>query len=326
MPHRTDPNPAAPLDRPDPFDRFVEMWEALLKHRRITSDVTAFRFTALVLATAPGEPNELVERSLEGMRTIKSTAPAWNTVMPQIALLLSAAMVKRGDDPASLWPAIAHTRELLRAEALPRNQAHEAVAAWVFRSIRSELLSPEDAARLAALYQDMKGRRNWFTNATDYPMCAYLAAHNGSLDAVAPRIEALYQALRKRAKLNRGGALQTAAQILAATGLAPELAADRAAALVAELAKRGERTRTFRYDELAMMCFISLPVAQVADLIIDYHERAKSVKNSFLDSVWVFPISVSLCFLRTLGHEPELETLSDLKAVLDMLAILASGQ
>lgn len=326
MPHRDDPWGTPSLDRPDPFDHFVELWSALMEHRRLTSDLTAFRFAALVLTPSRGDAPSLVEQSLAGMKTAKATAPNWNTVVPPVALLLSAAMVKRGDDPAVLWPTIEHTRDLFRAEGLPRNQAHEGVAAWTFRALRSELASKDDVARLASLFRDMKRRHWWTTNAMDYPLCAFLAAQSGSIDEIAERVEGTYQSLRSRAGFNRGNALQTTAMILAGAGLEPELAGERAAALVAALSERGERTRPFRYDELAMMCFISLPVDQVADQIVRDYERIRGLRNSFLDSVWLFPIAVSLCFLRTLGHDAALETLSDLKAVLDLLAILAARQ
>lgn len=297
-----------------------------MQHRRVTTDLTAFRFAALVLTPSTGDAATLVEQSLEGMKTAKATAPTWNTLIPSVALLLSAAMVKRGDDPAILWPTIEHTRDLFRTQALPRNQAHEGVAAWAFRTVRYELASGEDITRLASLFRDMKRRHRWTTNVMDYPLCAFLATQPGSIDDIAERLEGTYQSLRTHGAFNRGNALQTAAMILTAAGLEPRLAGERAAALVAALSQRGEKTRPFRYDELAMMCFISLPVEQVADQIIRDYERVQGLRSSFLDSAWLFPIAVSLCFLRTLGREPALEALSDLKAVLDLLAIVAARQ
>lgn len=325
VPHRRDPFPEAPNLPEDPFARFRDIYLGFEAHKTWTTDIASLRLTSLTLLTAEGEAGELVDATYRADAILKEGTTLWTSLAPSTRFLLAASVVKNNDDAHAFWPAVEHTKSLLRAHKVPRGHANEVLTSLVFRNLRrGALTSEQDVARFKLIYGQLKRYHWWLTNAGDYPMCAFLSTRSGTPDEIGRGTEAMYQALRKHAALYRGDSLQAAANVLYASGLEPELAAERAATLIQAFRNKGRKIRVQDYDELALMCFLSLPVERIVELVSQYQAQLLEVRRSRIDSSWMFSIAVSLAFVHLLGQMKELDTLVDLKTVLDMQAIVAA--
>lgn len=325
MPHRRDPFPEAPVLPEDPLGRFRDIYLAFEARKTWTSDLASLRLTALTLLTADGDAQELTEHTYQADLVLKEGSNMWSALSPSTRFLLAANIVKNNDDPAAFWPAVEQTKSLFRAHKIPKGQANETLAAMVFRNLhRGGPTTEDDAARFKRIYAELKRYHWWLTNAGDYPMCAFLTTQRGSADEIGRGTEAMYQALRKHASLYRGDALQAAANVLYASGLQPELAAERAASIIGAFREQKRKIRVQDYDELALMCFLSLPVERIVGLVAQYEAGLVELRRSRLDSSWIFSIAVSLAFVHLLGQMKQLDALVDLKTVMDMQAIVAA--
>lgn len=323
MPHRRDPFPETPNLPDDPFGRFRDLYLGFEANKTWTTDIAALRLTALTLLTAEGEPQELVDGTYRVDAVLEQGKSMWTSLSSSTRFLLAASILKNNDDPAAFWPAVEHTKGLLRAHKLPRG--NEVLVAMVFRTLRRGAPTSEaDVARFKLIFGELKRYHWWLTNAGDFPMCAFLTTQDATPDEIGQGTEAMYQALRKHASLYRGDALQAAANVLYASGLEPELAAQRASSLIAAFRDSKRKIRVQDYDELALMCFLSLPVDRIVALVQEYETKLIEIRRSKLDTSWMFSIAVSLAFVHLLGQMKALDTLVDLKTILDMQAIIAA--
>jgi hypothetical protein len=326
VPFRGSTGEARPYLPTDPFARFVALQEALTADAGWLADRTPMRLAAVTLLTTPGQPQELKQR-LEALDAGLSEQLGWlSGVAGPVRLVLSALLLKYGDEPTAFLSEAARVRELLRAVRAKPTDSYLLFTALILRRVlQGAPAQAQHAERIAALYAEMKRHHWWLTGSEDLPACAMLMGQPGDARAIGDRVEEIYQALRNEAGLSRGDPLQTCANILFLTGLQPTEVARRFALLQQALSQRGQSIGSREYDEVASLCFLALPVDRVAQTVVDFRDRLRQSVDS-MSKPLAFSLAAAIAFVYLAGHDETMKQLGDVKALLDMQAIVAAQQ
>src|SRR5690606_37080099 len=76
------------------------------------------------------------------------------------------------------------------------------------------------------------------------------------------------------------------------------------------------------YDELALLCMLSLPIDRLVATVAHYRERLAA--DAWLPSRNHFSLATNLAFVHLAGADAVLGPLADVKLLLDMQAIVAA--
>ncbi|MFO7564156.1 MAG: DUF4003 family protein [Enhygromyxa sp.] len=317
--------PPGPAD--DPLARFFELELAFDSQRGFLADRVPLRLVAANLVLTPGDALEIAAQVRAIAEQIREQLSLLTDVVPAIRLLIAAVLLQRGDQPAAFFEEVERVREIMRKLGLRRREIFETVAILALR-IRNELapISEAQVERLRDIYEQMK-RHHWLlTGPEDYPACAFLVGQRErSPEQIGERAHAIYEGLRKRARLWRGDPLQTASNMLALSPLEPDELVERFCVLAEAFDRAGVRIRQFEYDEVAVLCFLARPTARIVETVVSYrdaiHERLR-----WTDRATAFGLGANLAFVRLVGNDPELGALADAKTLLDMQTVIAARQ
>lgn len=316
-----------PLALPDdPLARFVAQYEALDAGRRWMGDRVPLRYAAVAMLTTPGDPVDL-SASIREVHDALGRSFGWRTDLDSsVRLVLAAQLVKHGDTPAAFVAEVERVRALFRQVRLRRGGVYEVLGVLVLRRVLAgEPVQAEHMLRFKEIYEQLK-RHHWFlTGADDYPACAMLVGQPGTPKEIGDGVEAIYQALRRGAGLWRGEALQTAANVLYLSRLAPEEIAERFVRISDALRAAGYSVRQRDYDEVAVLCFLATPVDKIVGTVMEFLRQIRESLR-WVDKAMGLSLAASLAFVRLLGDDARLGPLADAKLLLDMQAIVAARQ
>ena len=320
-----DDNP--PLPSPtDPLERFVALHDALDAGRGWFGDRVPLRYAAVTLLTTDGEPEPLAASVRQMHEALAGRLGFWSGVAPPVRMLLASQLVKHGDSAEAFIAELDRIREQFRAAGVRRGGVYEVLGVLVLRRVlRGQPVESEHVARFKAIYSELK-RHHWFlTGPDDYPACAMLVGQPGEPRVIGDEIEAVYQALRTDAALWSGEALQTAANVLYLTHMAPTEVAGRFAELAAGFKAAGYRVRQPDYDEIAVLCFLATPADKIIATVMGYLHQMRD-RLSWVSKRMGLSLAASLAFVRLVDGDPRLGAVADAKLLLDMQAIVAARQ
>jgi hypothetical protein len=322
-PHRHDPRLA--LQVPEkPFDRYLELQAAFEAKRGWLEDRNSLRYAAVTLVTTSEDAREIAERVHARDDELAAQMGWMSQIAGSVRLLIAATLEKRGDTTEGFLEEQARVRKFFRSQRLARAEVYETLAMLILRARNESASIPEaDLLRMIAIHRQMSRHQWWLTGVDDFPAAAMLVDADGTPEEIGTGVEAIYQALRRH--LWRGNALQTASNILFLTRLRPDEVAARATELITALTDAGFRVGIDQYDELAMLCFLSLPAGRVVERILHYEERMKKMKGA---PFWAqrFGLATSMAFIELLRTEETASVLAEVKSLLDMQQIVAAQQ
>ncbi len=326
MPFRSDaaPPPTAFHAPADPLARYRELYAALAEPASWLSDKVPLRLAAVCLLTTPGDA-ALLAASLRRRDADLRVRLGWlSSVAPSVRLLLSAQMVKYGDDPDAFVDEVERVREMFRAVELRRSSVYEAVAVLVLRRVNAGgPISLAQVERLRDIYNAMKHHHWFLTGPEDLPACAVLVGRPEDPATIGAGTDAIYRALHERADLWRGNSLQTAANLLYLAGVEPTTIAERYALLLAGFREAGTRIGQGEYDELAILCFLARPVERIVSVVAEFRERLR--EGTFTPGkAEALNLAASLAFVQLAGQDGDLGQIADAKLLLDMQTIVAA--
>lgn len=327
MAYRSGDAPAPSFLVPaDPLARFAEILAAFDAERGTFEDKVPLRLAAIHLVTTPGEPAALAEATRARVAAMRERLGRLGGIDAPVRMVLAASLVKYDEDALEFLDEVERVRRMFRAIELRRGGVYEALATLVLRrGLSGAAIDTGHVTRLREIYEAMKGYHWWLTGPEDFPACAMLVPRPGSAAEIGAAIEAVYQALHTRAHLWRGDALQTAANVLVLSGLAPAEVADRFALLVERFREGGARVGQAEYDELAILCFLAQPVERVVATVLEFRDRIRA-SLGWTEKGSAFNLAANLAFVRLVGADGELGTIADAKLLLDMQAIVVARQ
>jgi hypothetical protein len=326
MAFRSDPRaPSGGQFLADPLARFRELFAALDQPSRMWTDRVPLRLAAINLITVPGDPEQIAGEFYTCDADLAGRLGMFTGTDPAVRRVISSQLLKSGDTPAAFVVEVDRVRALFRERKIRRGGVYETLAVLVLRrALQGAAIETAHVERFQAIYEAMKRHHWWLTGPEDFPACAMLVGRPGEPAAIGDGIEAIYGVLRDRVDLWPGDALQTAANVLYVTG-APALdLADRFALLAAGFRANKITVGIAEYDDVAMLCMLSLPVDKIVATVTNYRDQLAAA--SWFTGRGHFSLATNLAFVHLVGSDPALGSLADAKLLLDMQAITAARQ
>ncbi len=317
MPFRDD----RPAQDAGLLERFVELTSALA----LPGDVPG-RSCALALLTATGDPQTLastVHRTEQYLRTLASEM-AGLTIDPTLSRVLAAQLAARGDEPIAFVKEVVRVREMFRVARLRQGGLYGVLGIQMLRlALGGAAIQAHHLRRLRELYVELRGHHWLLTGPDDYPTCALLVEAEGTPAQLGQRAEDLYQGLRRDAGQPRGEALQTTANLLCLSELAPDEIVERYGRLLAQLPAAGVPIGGLSSDCIALLCFVATSVRTLTSVVLDSTvavghalDRATPEANA--------PLACMLLFAQTVGRRRG--PILDAKLLLDTYAVVRSRE
>jgi len=313
---------ALPGPAVDPFDRFQALFEALQARG---GDPDSLRLVAITLLGMAGEPDAIVARVLACDGQLAQRFGWWSSTSSDTRRVLASQLVKADDRADAFLAEVDRVGALFRAMGVRRGGVYETLAVLVLRrTLGGAPATRAHAERFAAIYREMKRHHWWLTGPEDFPACAMLVGSHADPVAIGRGIEAIYRALHERAALWQGDALQTAANILYLSNLGAHEIADRFALIVQQFRAAGAKIGQQEYDDLAILCFLALPVERIVATVIAIRDRLTA--RRWWSRRGNLGLATNLAFVPLAGEDGALGPLADAKLLLDIQALVAARQ
>jgi len=149
------------------------------------------------------------------------------------------------------------------------------LTAFLLTDLADQTLTEDTAVRGKQIFRRLNQKHRILTNKTDSVFAMLMAFSGKSEDELVEETESCYQALRKH--FSNGGAVQTAAQVLAMNTGTPEEKAQRLSNLYDALTEAG--IKYGHADELAPLAALSLSDTPVPALVDEIKEADEFLKD-----------------------------------------------
>ncbi|MHC4696657.1 MAG: DUF4003 family protein [Planctomycetota bacterium] len=309
----------------DPLARFRNMYEALNAERRWWREASPLRFAGMAALTCPGTPQAVATAIRRISSNIGSESGWVGRLDPRLRFIVATMLLARGDKARGFLKEVKRVRGMFRAAGLRRAAVYETMAILILRMHAQRApITETKIRRFHAIYDEMKRHHWWLTGPDDFPACAILTGQKESPTHIGQAIEDIYQSLRAHG-FSRGDPLQTAANILYLSRLNPREAARRYRSLAEGF--RNNRVAIWQsdYDELAILTFLNHPAKRVVDHVLKNREAMKTLRPK-PDRSLTFNLAASITFLELVRVDRNLKVITDVKALLDMQAIINAQQ
>ncbi|PRP95182.1 DUF4003 family protein [Enhygromyxa salina] len=308
----------------DPIARFFALDAALELSRGLLGDRSAQRLAAASLVLVRGEPEQIATELRETAKQFQQLIPWRIGFAPQLHLMFAAALLRHDDTPEALVEEVARVRPIMRKLGMRWAPVYEFIAILAMRTLGDGApIERAQVERMRDLYEAMK-RHHWvLTGPEDFPACALLTTRAGTPAQLAQYAHEIYEALRAGGR-GRGDPLQTASNLLAMLAseqLTPLALSERFLVLVSAFEQAGQKISAAEYDEIALLCFLSRPVAAIVETVADYTQQL-GAQIRWFEGDHAFGFASNLAFVRLVGRDPVLGPIADFKALLDMYTIL----
>lgn len=309
----------------DPLNRFRDLYEELNAERGWFGDPSSLRFAAMTAVTCQGSPAEVAFAIRSTAQEIKRLSGWFGELNSSLRFIVSAILVLNRDRASDFFAEVEHGRELFRQASLRRGGIYETIAILILR-LQNDLgpITAETVVRFKAIYEEMKRYHWWLTGPDDFPACAILVGQKASPGEIGAAIERIYQALNETG-FSTGDPLQTAANLLYLSRLAPAVVAQRYFELASGFRKSGVAIWQSDYDELAILTFLGHSPYRVVERVLEHRKAMEELKPK-PDRSLTFNLAASIAFLELVQLDENLEAITDAKALMDMQSIINAQQ
>jgi len=315
----------APYLPDNPLARFENLYGALHADRRWWRGTSSLRFAAVAALTCPGSPKTVATSIRRISKNIATESGMFGRLDAGLRFIVASMLLGRGDTARGFLTAVKRTRRMFREIGLRRAGVYETMAILILRMhAKRAPITETTIRRFKAIYEEMKRHHWWLTGPDDFPACAILTGQEESPVRMGETIEEFYQALGSQG-FSKGDPLQTAANILYLSRLDARKAARRYRDLADGF--RSNRVAIWQsdYDELAILTFLDHPASRVVERVLKNREAVKGIRPQ-PDRSLTFNLASSITFLELVRVNRNLKVITDVKALLDMQAIISAQQ
>jgi hypothetical protein len=315
--------PSGATDIADIFLRFAGLHAALLGDQADsawTPEADWLRFAAFAAVLRPGDPATLARSIRAGGDALARHAPWYQGLATPLRFGIAAMAVRGGHDARRFAAELETLRARLHDAGLRAGSyaGWDALAAALLHAMNEgRPLGQMRMLRIKALYDGMKRRHWWLTGPDDLPACVLLSFRPETVDEVLADIELAYHLL-KAAGFARGDRLQSAASLLAVTGLPSGTACQRATDLAAALRAAGVETSVETYEPIAALCLLDHDATVVASRMGEYRGRLEGLTPG-LDQRTATTLAADLAFLDLVRFARDGSRITRPAALADML-------
>jgi Protein of unknown function (DUF4003) len=309
----------------NPLARFEELYDALAGERSWWRDPSPLRFASMSALTCSGSP-EKVAASIRGITdNLRTEGGLLGRLSRSLQFIVAAMLLGQGDTARDFCAEVKRVRALFREEGIRRAAIYETMAVLILRmQAKQRPVERKAVRRLKDIYEEMKRHHWWLTGPEDIPSCAILCGQDSPVERIVQKSEDVYQSLAKK-KHSKGDPLQTAANILCMVDATPAKIAKRYIDLGNGFRESGVSIWQSDYDELAILTFLNHPTKRVIDCVLDHRETMKTLKPK-PDRSLTFNLAASTTFMELARMDKTLKTVADVKALMDMQAIIHAQQ
>lgn len=308
-----------------PFDRFLELYEALNEDRRWWGDVTSLRYAAITALHCPGSGSEIATAIRDIAEDLRQQTSWRSQLRTDVRFVVAATLLRMGDTPATFLAEAERVQPMLRKLGLRRGHIHEMLAILVLRQ-RSQgaPLTEDTAVRFQELYEEMKRHHWWLTGPEDFPACAVLVQEEGSPAEIGEGIERIYQALAEQG-FTTGDPLQYAANLLYLAHQDPALIAKRYRALADAFAASDVSIWRGDYDELAVLSFLNHPIEEIVGRTLQHRTGMEQLSPKTGRSM-SFSLAAGITFIELVRMDPTMQAVTQTRSLIDMQMVVAAQQ
>jgi hypothetical protein len=260
----------------DPVEKYLEVFEELMRRKRWSTGREVLRFAALTLAASDvADPGADLEATA---KVLADEAGGFSPLSSAIRHAVAAILIRRGLDPASTVRRTKETLAAFKEFKLSRSGPRPLLAALILvLDADGDTPSRQTIARMKAIL-DRWEEDHWFlTGVDDYPMAAMHATRDVSVEQLGIEVEQIFQLLR-RAKYPSGEQLQLVSHLLVFSDQGPREAAQRFDRTAKALKKAKQRVWQSHFDEVALLVLSGGHVDEVVPRVIEYRDRLREVK------------------------------------------------
>jgi len=309
----------------DPLARFRDIYDALNAERRWWREASPLRFAAMGALTCPGTPRTVAAAIRRITKNIADESGWFGQLDSRLRFIVATMLLAHGDKARGFLKEVKRVRTMFREAKVRRAGAYETMAILILRMHAQQApITEATIHRFKAIYEEMKRYHSWLTGPDDFPACAILTGQEGTPARIGETIEAIYQSLRTQG-FSIGNPLQTAANILYLSRLDARKAAQRYRSLADGFRKNRVAIWQSDYDELAILTFLNHPPKRVIDHVLKNREAMKTLRPR-PDRSLTFNLASSITFVELVRVDRSLKVITDVKALLDMQAIIAAQQ
>lgn len=260
----------------DPVLQYLQLFEQLRTRKRWSDDTTQLRFIALSLASMNlADPYTAVEAAA---KTLREKSGWFGPLNSKLRYAVAAMIVKRGLSPARVHDRLVETRKRFRKRGLPWSEGRKTIAALLLVLHYKANRVPEGTLqRMADLYRLWKAEHRWLTGQDDYPMLALHSLRDEELPALARRMEDVYRGLRGEG-FPAGNPLQLASHLICSLPGDASKAVRRFTAMRDAFQQSGEKIRSGRLDEVALLSLIPAQPRVLARQVLETRDRLRAEK------------------------------------------------
>jgi hypothetical protein len=316
---------ATPYLPDNPLARFTDIYNALNAERRWWRDASPLRFAAMGALTCPGTPRSVASAIRRISKNIKEQSGWFGQLDSRLRFIVATMLLANGDKARSFLAEVKRVRGMFRKAKVRRAGAYETMAILILRMhARQAPITEATIRRFKSIYEEMRRYHSWLTGPDDFPACAILTGQDGTPARIGETIEDLYQSLRTEG-FSIGNPLQTAANILYLSRLDGRKAAQRFRDLAEGFRKQRVAIWQSDYDELAILTFLDHPPKRIVDHVLKNRDAMKKLDPRPGRSL-TFNLASSIAFIELVRVDRGLKVITDVKALLDMQAIIAAQQ
>lgn len=308
----------------DALQRFIALHDSLNEGRGWLSDASPLRFAAMAAVTSPGDPRVVADSIRATAHELKERAGWFGEMNGSLRFIVAAMLLQNEDSAADFMSEVDRARELFRSTGIRRGGIYEVMAILILRGPEKQLITADTVHRFQAIYAQMKAYHWWLTGPDDFPAAALLVHRAGDPQAIARRIEGIYQALRDGG-FRRGNALQTAANLLEMAGEEPAVVASRFQSLYDAFRTEHARIWQNEYDELAILSFLDAPSGVIVEQVL-HHQEVIQRLHPRPDRSLAFNLAASVAFIDVVRLQERVEGVTETKAMMDMQTIINAHQ
>ena len=236
--------------------RFTDIYRALGPGTRWWSDSAWLRFAAqaaIMRTSSPEDTARLIETYAEDLYR---HAHWYDALASPVNLVVAATLVQTADTVAAFTAEVGSARQLLHSSGFHVGGSHLITTVLILRVLANGTPATKSIIdRMRQIYLQMQGKHWWLTGRSEVPVCALLAAVDGTPEQLSQAMEATYARLQSH-HLTAGHDLLTAARILLLRGCPGSAATDRFLGIADVLASKAQPFFHGDYDGLALLCLL----------------------------------------------------------------------
>ena len=297
----------------DVMGRFRALYAALNAERSWWEGATLLRYAAVTALTCHGAPEDVAAAIRDRAEALKRRAGWFGELRSEIRFVVAALLAQRLADGDAFMDEVERVQGLFRAARLRRGGAYETLAILVLHlHAEGASIGVDTVERFRAIYEEMKRYHWWLTGPDDFPCCALLTGLAGHPSEIGRRAEEHFQALSAKG-FRKGDPLQTAANLLAASDLPAELAAERYKGLADGFRAADVAIWQTDYDELAILTFLAHPIDRIVARTLEHRAEVATLRPA-PDRVMTFNLGAAVAFCELAAHDERMRPIVDAKA------------